>query len=257
MDRVIYYDYVLGTFKDIIERNEENLDIFDSPLDITLDETLNSSKIILPKFMGVYQNWEIKADNKEEEGYLEEAVFNEEKQLNDIHMKDYWCLKECNEEDLADPELIHLSYDPKIYEDITQFIPEPTNKRILISPYDKLPDFDNKNTGLEQMFLDKIVDLIEEPMNNGPNILRRFQNICSEINLELSSEWKKFGLNLSEYVTMKSLDTMKNSNIEGVEMCMKTYSIISQSISQYYNLKNQNNNPDNLDESDDEDDERF
>jgi hypothetical protein len=154
MDSVTEYQYAYGGLEDIRKKNLENMDILDSPLDFqiqkVLDEVSRKSLLILPKFLGVYQISELKMQTGEETEH-EEGIRNYKARLKQrLDSAGQEILEVEGKTDRFSPELIHVGYDPSLYDKGLMIDLMGENRRIGISPYNKCPDFREKNNILPQ-----------------------------------------------------------------------------------------------------------
>jgi len=200
MDRITKHFFALGGIEDLMKGNVPSLEIRPSFEDLDL---FYSSRIVLPRFIGVFQITKpIPETRKERENYLP-LLFSEavESIKNDITAK--VILDLIDKGDNWHPRMICLGYcsksfDQELIKNLYGEIPD----RIRVVPYDKFPNFGSKNTAEFSAAFDELTRII---IGNDKDKNKRAVEIASSSYDELNKQLKTFGLTTEEYISMLSL----------------------------------------------------
>lgn len=211
MDNVTYYKYAYGGISDIRKGRLTNLQTADS-LENLERLILNKprSKIILPQFISVYQNSELKADKGEEKEYLEYAQMMKQFKEGLAEMSAQMILDDKGKEDKFHPNLIHLAYKPDTYDEklMREFFVKGM-ERIRISDYSNIPNFYAKDTLEIRSQMERITNLInstEEDEERKSLVISSAKESYKIIHAQL----KRFGLTRIEYVFLNLLWNIVN-----------------------------------------------
>lgn len=205
MDEIVYFTYAIGGIEDL---RKGDLDIMESSLSIDeLNLASPHQNIIIPKFIGVYQDLEIKLETDEEILYKED-IEREDKLLGSIsNLLTKIIVEQKGIEESFSPRLIHIGYDPDIYKnDLVRELLGKGTERLAISPYNKIPNFSEKNTAELSVYLNQIGEM-QMAREEGISELIR---VASEGCLTLQEQLKSFGLTREEFAFLGILDTLRN-----------------------------------------------
>ena len=204
MDRVVYYEHYFGSIEDLKNKDStrlKKLNEVDYGEAERASKSFGSSLIIIPRFIGTYQEWYIKADNEEEKKYKKEI--NQQKKRLELFLNKI--LKTRNNDSIH-PNLIHICYDPKQY---TSDIVRPSfgegSSRLGISSYKNSPNFYNKNSALVSIYLEKMMDT-----NKSEKIQEKIETISEDGFNRFQSALKEFGLTLEEISFFEMLGKLRN-----------------------------------------------
>jgi len=220
MDTITYFIHYLGGINDIGEGNFENMQSINSLEEIKtaeiLNEASNPSKIIMiPHFIGIYQDFKVKADTAQEAEHIEDfesIVKQTEKQINEV-------LKASNEfmgrKERFAPGLMHICYNQNIYDErlVRDLIGEGS-ERLGFSPYSVYPNFRDKNTALGMMYIEKLNKAFEELKGEAmvPHIIK----IAEKAYDDMRGQLIKFGLTREEAAFLGSMGRLKANSMEGI-----------------------------------------
>ncbi len=197
MDKIHYFKYAFGGIEDITEGNFDRMDVACSLNDLNLDS--DSRGIIIPRFVGVYQDWRIKPDTREEENnkrIYEEIVRGLE------FLREQLAKGTLENEGIKErvyPKLIHIGYDPRFYNEglVREFFGRP--RRLEFSPYQDLPEFYHKDLVIIDIFIKELEDILREG-NNGDGRVTRIEEIAKESYDGLKEQLRRFGLTREEFI---------------------------------------------------------
>ena len=195
MDKITYYTYAFGGIEDLKEGNFDSMQTAKSLDSLVL---MDLSPIIVPKFIGVYQDWKAKRDSEEEFFEAEVACAKISEIIRTIAASEG--------ENLCIPSLIHLGYDPSYPEEMARELLGENTHRIRTSPYDALPDFGEKNTAEIGCIRQAISS--EKTFGGFQKAVRSASTESYDI---LSIQLSTFGLTTEEYGVLKLLARLRQS----------------------------------------------
>lgn len=220
MDTITYFIHYLGRINDIEEGNFENMQSINSLEEIKTAEILNdalnpSKSIMIPHFIGVYQDLKVKADTFQEAEHIkdiERGVKNIEKQINEI-------IKASNEfmgrKERFTPSLMHICYDQNIYNKrLVRDIFGEGSERLGFSPYSAYPNFRDKNTALGIIYIEKLNKSFEEL--KGESMIPHIIKIAEKAYDDMRGQLIKFGLTREESAFLDSMGRLKANSMRNI-----------------------------------------
>ncbi len=208
MDRVTYYKYAYGGIEDIRKGNFDSMQNASSLRKLKLDSLERG--IVIPRFVGVYQDWRAKPDTGEERDFRREY----EEDLKGIESKlDYLikiALEMRGEQERFNPKRIHIGYDPAIYRDrkLVRELLGGGSERLGISSYENLPDFAGKETVLDQIYMEQLGDVpLDLDKEEG---VSRIVKIASEGYSGLQQQLERFGLTRDEFAFLHMFNRLRH-----------------------------------------------
>jgi len=215
MDRITYFQYAFGRIEDLKEGTLENLRTIDSLSDIETtklsenpDFKVPQKGIILPKFIGVYQDWRLKADNGREREYEEEfeqIMKGMEDGLNGL-IKTIGELR--GHKDGFNERLIHICFDPTLYpQELVRSLLGEGSGRIRVSPYYNHPNFNEKNTSLDEIYTGRLNDFFNQPDKDKKR--EEIEKIAAGGYEEMRIQLQRFGLTRQESTIFEILGRLR------------------------------------------------
>lgn len=192
MDSITYYKYAYGGIDDVLNGKFEALTVAKSQSELPIQPS--SQKVIVPKLIGVYQEWDLKPDNKEESELLSRAKVGRK-------LLEHSLITSADGiSDNFHPNLIHIGYDPNLLDErlIREFM---RSERIKVSPYGSMPDFYTKEDEV-QNYCKKLVELIGDK--------EKLKQISRKVSDKLKIQLSKFGFTKIEYQFLIAVEKFKN-----------------------------------------------
>jgi len=206
MDRMTTYTFSVGEPKDLRERNLEKLTSYDR-LDELDRASIDQGSILLPRFIGVYQNESFVAHGEEESRFLEEGRIGIEFVREGLENANQRLLGyKLGEKDNIHPELIHILYGPCWNTDLVRSCLDDGLGRIGVSDQNHSPDFYAKETNV-------VADMVSEsPFFEGveEDIDRYVQ--------ELTNQLRDYGLTRTEFSLLQILKKQDKKLITSPEL---------------------------------------
>jgi hypothetical protein len=207
----MYFIYALGGIESIRKGDFDSMQAADSldKLDLVSHE-----RIIIPRFVGIYQDWKVKADTREErenkeeiEGRIKELEFLVERLAK-------LALEKRGERERFNAKLIHVGYEPEIYDEkLTRQLLGQGSKRLGVSAYRDLPDFAHKDTVLAEMFIEHLAELrmnTDFAETDDEEKVSQVAKIAGESYETLQEQLQKFGLTREEFAFLHALNMLRN-----------------------------------------------
>ncbi len=201
MDEIIKYRYAHGRIDDLKKGRFDNLTEISSQEGLDALVSQNKSRIIIPTFIGVYQESELKPDSALERQYLQMAELAKgfKEDLLDNHV--IAMLHETGEEDSCHQRLIHIGYTSAIENAplVREFFGSGM-KRIGVSPCQNLPDFSLKDTIAIEQYMQRINATLENDVEKD-----EIKALAKEAYNFLEAQLRTFGLTRVEYAFMNGM----------------------------------------------------
>jgi hypothetical protein len=167
------------------------------------------SKIIQPKFIGVYQFRDVVLHGDEEREHKDE-IEKESKSLEKLahSIADTALFANKGFHDNLNPRLIHIGFDDNIWspELVRQAIEDKLG-RIAISTYTGMPDFYEKNTSAGALINEKGIELLND-LEDVKEMARRLKSQLDDY----ENEMKPYGLTRDEYAFLQIMRKLGKSN---------------------------------------------
>lgn len=224
MDKIVKYNYAYGGMEDLRKGIFENMHVSSSLHRLKIDS--GNRGVVIPNFVGVYQEADAIPEHPDEKMYGE-FIKKEFKRLDFlINRVAKEILERRGREERFNANLIHIGYDPDLYDEklVRELFINPS-PRIVISSYRELPYFGRKDTSGIEMVGEKLRELFEtvEEREEGVPILRTIsEEACSIFN----REGKKYGLTRQEYAFLQILDRWKRTCGEGPKISLRGKDIL-------------------------------
>ncbi len=206
MDKIRVFRYAYGGIEDLRRGEFDSMQVADSLSAIRYD---SSKKIVVvPRFIGVYQQEELKSDSLQEKDEEEENKKVTERVRELLESLSKMALESDGIEERFHPDLMHLGYDGKLYnERIVREIFGSGLERIAVSSIEELPDFGAKSNE-DYEFYCKIKELPYEAdeMKRADTI----RKIASESYDVVTAQLREFGLTREEYAFLNILKRLKD-----------------------------------------------
>ncbi|MBD3247600.1 hypothetical protein GF378_03200 [Candidatus Pacearchaeota archaeon] len=201
MDKIITYKYALGNPSDLREGNFEKMLSSDNLKDFNLARKRKSKDLVLPEFIGVYQQENFIFHNYDESIHKQE-IEDQYKEFNDFlhHQSNHLLAVKFGQEDKINPDLIHVIYnkDNGWTKTLVKECLKDSIGRLVLSNSSSSPDFGRKNTSTCYSMM------IEEMKKTGQDMASYLLKNQSKLKEALDTA-SKFGLTREEYVFMELL----------------------------------------------------
>lgn len=212
MDKIITYKYALGKTNELREGNFDKMLSSDNLKDFNL--MIKNKDLILPEFIGVYQQEDFIFHNYEESTHKEE-IKDQYREFNEfLHDQSNHLLSaKFGKEDQINPDLIHIIYDKDAgwTRDLVKECLKDTVGRIVLSNSSDIPDFGRKNTST---CYGVMIEEMKKTNKDMAGYLLEHQTRLKEV-LDTAS---KFGLTREEYVFMQLLKDASDKNKNNEEI---------------------------------------
>jgi len=198
MDGVITYSYAMGTGEELRGSDFDSLELMENPSSLLRALSEPSKGLIVPRFIGIYQGYELIAHTRTPEEA--NAIEAERKYVNMMeraidNAAGLSIFSKLGISDFVHPRLIHVGYNPDIWTPnlVRESVGDRLN-RIAISSIQELPNFYRKDTRAILTILEKGQEIfeVEEDRNKVIKALR------PDIR-EFGDQSKLYGLTRAEY----------------------------------------------------------
>lgn len=208
MEKISYYKFAYGSIENIKQGNFGKVQVASSFPELEIPPI--TTKIVVPKLVGVYQEWKLTQNiyTMEDSPELEGIERINKLQESFIQEGFKYMIEDFGKKEDCHPHLIHICYDPKIMQfDLVRSFFE-SRDRLGFSLYDNIPDFDQKNS---EGLYDIIHRWVKARNDMDPSETRK---IAQEGCLFLNVRKLDYGLTREEYVTLQQLDRFRGSQSE-------------------------------------------
>ncbi len=203
MDNISRYKYAYGGMNDLLKGRFEKLKTANSLDKLTLINYRSS--ILVPQFIGVYQESELKPDTLEERENIGAASMGKKMAENVVDRVAQARLSQKGKADRSTPNLIHIGYNSEIYNGrLARELFGEGLERVKFSSYDRLPNFSAKDRVEILEYVKKMAEKIEIEDEEGVEKLSR------EAYNFIDEQLRIFGLTRTEYAFLDVLYNAAN-----------------------------------------------
>jgi|SRR3989344_5649973 len=218
MDSITTYKYAYGDLNSIKRGEFDKMQTGNSIEELSLYEA-TSKGILLPRVVGVYQEWKFIPES-EDEKEKSESMNSRKESLEDSFLRLQTELVGHN--DRFNNYLIHLGYDSKTYpskELLRQIFDEEFPSRIRISSYNKMPDLGMKDVGyIDESFDEEMKVIIKaRDMREMLELTRPVTKKDYEV---LRKQLEEFGLTKMEYHLFNLVNMRLNAGLPKKEIIL-------------------------------------